>query len=217
MEEPFLYPTINQVTELLIKIDGETKSYTTRIADIGDDYVKIEIPFKAGTSNLISLPTGTKIVVSYSFSKGQFSFETQVLHTQDDNIPLFVLKKPDIGNIERLQRRNYLRVPVEAEISVQTVTDKFTSYTEDVSGGGVSLYCNEDLKLNSNEPCQCILILHFRNGSVSQVSFTGKVVRIKKTSGKMLQWISIKIDRIADSDQQKIIRFCFEKQIDMKK
>jgi c-di-GMP-binding flagellar brake protein YcgR len=109
------------------------------------------------------------------------------------------------------------RVPADVQITVQTNSDKFIARTEDISGGGVSLYCDAHLILNSDEPCQCSLSLYYRNGSVHTVPFTGKLVRVKKTLGKKFQWISIKIEQITHIEQQKIIRFCFEKQIDMKK
>jgi c-di-GMP-binding flagellar brake protein YcgR len=212
-----LYPRINQVVELVIESGEETRSYSSRVADTDEKQIVVEVPFKAGTSHLLALSVGKRLTVQYSDDKGQYSFDTIVLNKISDNVQLAVIHRPEPDDIRKIQRRNYLRVPVSVKAVIETETSKFETLTEDLSGGGASFYFDHSVVLKMDEMCQCTLSLSFRNGSDSSVTFTGKIVRVKKNSSPRSNWASIQIEHIPNADQQKIIRFCFEKQIDMRK
>lgn len=212
-----MYPVINQTIELFLKPDEPASQYASRVADITDETIAVELPFKKAGS-LLSLPVGTLLHIRYTDDmNAQCEFETRVVSTRKDNVQLALIEKPPLERITRTQRRNYLRVPAELEVAVQTPSEKFVARTQDVSGGGVSFHCEEKYKLHMDDRCQCWILIHFHNGSIEHVPFTGSFVRIRKKLNTSYQWVSLKIDQITESDQQKIIRYCFERQIQLNK
>jgi c-di-GMP-binding flagellar brake protein YcgR len=213
-----LYPTISQMIEIIIENEAGIKSYSSRVADLNEDSFTIQVPFKEGTRSYLQLPVGTGLKIKYTDkSQAQCVFDTTVLNVQKGEFEVATISKPEQESIERTQRRNFLRVPTELEIAIQTTNTKLIARTEDVSGGGVSIYFDEEYRLHTEETCQCWLLIPFRNGTIEHVPFQGRFVRIQKKSGTRFQWSSIKIEKITDSDQQKIMRYCFERQIGLKK
>ena len=85
--------------------------------------------------------------------------------------------------------------------------------TEDIGGGGLSIYIEPDVKVQEEQKLKCWLLVPYRNGAIDHVQFEAEVVRIKKLeSGRELGML--KFSQITDSERQKVIKFCFERQLD---
>lgn len=215
-----MLPKISQLLYLQINsIDDEEakQEFKSRISDIRDTYMFIEVPMNERTGRLKRLYVGDELSV-YFITEGGFKnyFTTSVLGFREDVIHQVVIKKPDLESITKVQRRNFLRVPAELEISVSASdSNKFLAVTEDVSGGGISFLCEKDTSIQQNAQISCWLLLNYKNGKVDHIAFKGEVVRIKPLEIKKL--CMVQFAEITDRDRQKIIRYCFERQIDFRK
>jgi c-di-GMP-binding flagellar brake protein YcgR len=193
------------------------KEYKTRIADLGDDYIAIEVPLdETGQSKWLEVHDE----ISASFVAGdgvKNYFDTEVMGHQIDVIRLVLLRKPGPESITRVQRRTFLRVPAKLEIACNLGERlQFLALTEDVGGGGISIVCDGHLPIQNNDTLSCWLLIHYKNGQIEHVPFKSEIVRIQPMeTGEQLAMM--RFVEIASVEQEKIIRYCFERQFDMRK
>ncbi|MFC7681995.1 flagellar brake protein [Paenibacillus sp. GCM10028914] len=215
-----MYPKINEV--LFIQVDnGDEKEakhvYKSRISEITEDSIFMEVPLHEGTGRLKKLYMGDELS-AYFLTEGGVKnyFNTHVLGFFDDVIRQVRIRKPDMEEISKIQRRSFLRVQAELEIALGFKDGKkYISKTEDVGGGGVSFYAEPDQIIVEGDLLSCWLLIPYKNGSVEHVPFESEVVRVKDLlNGRKL--IMLKFNSIVDMERQKLIRYCFERQFDFR-
>ncbi|GAA3405261.1 flagellar brake protein [Paenibacillus hodogayensis] len=216
-----MLPKVNQILYMQVNsVDPEEaqQEYKSRIADINENYMSLEVPLHVGTGKLKRLYAGDQINAYYITEGGVKNyFNTVILGFKEEVIRLVLIKPPEPEQITKVQRRNFLRVPAELEIAVK-VTEQvmFTAITDDVGGGGISFLCEGRMPVKNHDMIVCWLLLPFRNGAIDHANFKGEVVRIKALeNGKLI--VMVQFAEIADVERQKVIRFCFERQLDFRK
>lgn len=215
-----MYPKVNEV--LYIQIDtGDEKEashvYKSRISEIHDDFIYMEVPLQESTGRLKKLYMGDELSIYFLTEGGVKNFfNSYVLGFHEDVIRMVRIRKPDPEEITKIQRRSFLRVQAELEIAVSYKDGRrFLSNTEDVGGGGVSFYAESDQKLREGDLLSCWLLVPYKNGSLEHVPFESEVVRVKKLPNTR-SLIMLKFNSIVDMERQKLIRFCFERQFDFR-
>jgi c-di-GMP-binding flagellar brake protein YcgR len=216
-----LLPKVNQLLYMQVNsIDEEEakEELKARIADVLDEHILIEIPIRAKTGKLKRLYAGDEISAYYLTEGGVKNFfVTSVLGFREDVLKLVVIKKPELEAITKVQRRNFLRVPAELEIAVKISEHiQFMGMTDDVGGGGISFLCDKIVPIQVNNIASCWLLVPFKNGKVDHVPFKAELVRIKPTDNDLVI-VMLRFIDISDRDRQKIIRYCFERQLDFRK
>jgi len=63
---------------------------------------------------------------------------------------------------------------------------------------------------------ECWVLLPYKNGTIEHAFFKPEVVRVKKLESGRYQ-VMAKFIEISDSERQKIIRYCFERQLEFRK
>ncbi|OXM88089.1 flagellar brake protein [Paenibacillus rigui] len=216
-----MLPKVNAILHIQVNsIDEEEakQEYKSRIADVKDNFISMEIPINEKTGKLKRLYAGDEISAYFITDGGVKNyFTTSVTGFTDDVIRLVLIKKPEPDAITKVQRRNFLRVPAELEIAVQYSDQlKFVAVTDDVGGGGISFLCEGYVTMVTQQIVSCWLLVPFKNGQVEHVPFKGELVRIKTLeTGK--QQVMMRFAEITDWDRQKIIRYCFERQLEFRK
>jgi c-di-GMP-binding flagellar brake protein YcgR len=216
-----LLPKINQILYIQINSideDEARQEYKSRIADVNDRQISMEIPINEKTGRLKRLYFGDEMSAYYVTDGGVKNyFTTSVLGFTDDVIRLVQIKKPELGDITKVQRRSFLRVPAELEMAVKFSEQlQFIALTDDVGGGGISFICDGYIPLASQQIVSCWLLAHYKNNQIEHISFKGELVRVKPLeTGK--QQVMMRFAEISDRDRQKIIRYCFERQLDFRK
>jgi Predicted glycosyltransferase len=217
-----LLPKINQMIQFqfiaAIQQGEELEfEYKTRIADELDEDFCVEMFIHERTGRFKRPSVGDALTAVYVSEEGvQHFFDTQVTGFVNDKVQLIRIQKPDPASITKTQRRNYLRVSASLEIAVLTpYGDRFNALTDDVGGGGVSFICEGSTKLEEANPLDCWLLISYKNGAIEHVSFQAVIVRLNTLATGRLH-VMAKFENISDSDRQKIIRYCFERQLDFR-
>ncbi|WP_082562036.1 flagellar brake protein [Paenibacillus sp. Root444D2] len=216
-----MLPKVNQILHMHVNsIDDEESKieYKSRIADVTDSVIAIEIPLNEKTGRLKKLYQGDELSTFFLGQGGvKHYFTTSVTGFREDVIRLVELRKPEPEAITQVQRRSFLRVLAELEIAVKLSDQiQFIGVTDDVGGGGISFICEAHIPIGMNAIISCWVLAPFKNGNIEHIPFTGEVVRVKQLeSGKQLAMI--RFTDIADRERQKLIRFCFERQMDFRK
>ncbi|OUM96806.1 MAG: glycosyl transferase [Thermobacillus sp. ZCTH02-B1] len=194
------------------------KVYKSRIADVEDDILYIEVPLEEDTGRLKRLNLGDELSAYFLAEGGvRHHFNTHVIGFRDDVIKLVAIRKPDPDSIRKVQRRSFLRVPAVLELAVKLASQvRFLAYTEDIGGGGISFVTDPRWSIRPGDVMECWLLIPYKNGTIEHAFFKPEVVRVKKLeSGR--QQIMAKFIEISDSERQKIIRYCFERQLEFRK
>lgn len=209
----FLYFQVNSLDE-----EDAKQEYKSKIADIDNQFISLQIPINIETGKPKKLEAGDEIYAYFITDGGVKNFfMTTVTGFKEEVTRLVLIKKPSASAITKVQRRNYLRVPADLEISVSLSNVlKFISVTEDVSGGGVSFGYDSHLPLETGKLVTCWMIIPCRNGKIEHVSFLGVIVRIKASEQKR-SLAMVKFTEISDRDRQILIRYCFERQLEFRK
>ncbi|GIP25564.1 hypothetical protein J23TS9_06940 [Paenibacillus sp. J23TS9] len=216
-----MYPKIGDL--LFISVDsGDEKEanvqYKSRIGDMDEDSILIEVPMQEGTGRLKRLFIGDELSIFFMTEGGiKNYFNSYVFGYKEDVIRMVRIRRPEPESISKIQRRSFLRVHAELEVAVKT--DKmlrFVARTDDVGGGGLSFYCDANHRISEGEGLSCWVLVPYKNGSIEHVPFNGEVVRIKVLeNGRKI--VMVKFTTIADMERQKLIRYCFERQFDFRR
>lgn len=216
-----MLPKINQMLYLQIASSDEEESvieYRSRIADEEDNALHIEYPLSQKTGRIKRLFLGDELSVYFVSADGvKHYFDSHVLGFKEDgSVRLVRIMKPDPDKMTKVQRRSFLRVPAYLDLAVHlSNNERFVCQTDDVGGGGISFICDPKWRLESGSPISCWLLIPYRNGSIEHVPFKAEIVRVNDLESGRLQAMS-KFIEINDSDRGKIIRYCFEKQLEFR-
>lgn len=216
-----MLPKINQTmyiqpaTELA---DTQPITLRSRVADVDANNLFIEIPLDEKSRRYYRAQPGETLHFYFFTAEGvKHLFTTQVTGFRKDTVNLLSVRKPNLEEITKDQRRSYLRVEANLELAVKLGDKlKFVAVTEDVGGGGVSFTCDRKWPIVANSVLGCWLLLTYKGGSIAHAGFEGEVVRVLPVEPDK-HLVMMRFKDIVDSDQQKIIRYCFERQLDKRK
>ncbi|WP_276351699.1 flagellar brake protein [Cohnella caldifontis] len=216
-----MLPKINQTTFLqpLPDQDPETAStLRSRVADLDDKSIWLEIPLDEKTRRYHRPQVGEQFRLFYFTQEGvKHLFNTTVTGVKKDTVTIFSVRKPVPEDIQREQRRSFLRVEAQLELAVR-MGDKvrFTAITDDVGGGGLSFRTDRKWPMVPGAALSCWLLLNYKNGNLAHAKFDGEVVRVMPVEPDK-HLVMMRFQDIQDAEQQKIIRYCFERQLDKHK
>jgi c-di-GMP-binding flagellar brake protein YcgR len=213
-------PKINQNIFLQTVVDRpeEAAVMRSRVADVDQQNIHIEVPLDEKSRKLYRAHLGEKFQFYYFTPDGvKHLFVSEVTGHRKDIVPLVSIRKPNPDEVTKDQRRSYLRVEANLELAVK-IGDKlrFVAVTEDIGGGGLSFMCEPKWPIDPNSVLSCWLLLSYKSGTIAHASFEGEVVRVMHVQPER-NLIMLRFKEIADAEQQKIIRYCFERQLDNRK
>lgn len=189
--------------------------YKSRVTDMDEESILIEVPMEEQTGRLKKLHLGDELSVYYIDKTGvKYYFNTYVTGFKEDVIRMVKLRRPELEAVSKIQRRTFLRVFADLELAVKKKdSTRFITRTEDISGGGLSFYSDSKYNLKEGDVLSCWVLVNYKNGSVEHVPVIAEIVRIKNQELNrniaMLQFVDI-----TATERQKIIKYCFERQLD---
>lgn len=207
---------IGQALELLIK-DTESNQmaeYRCKIIGIDQNFIFIDYPIHKDTQRTTYFPNGTNLLATYmDKDKNLFQFLTKIKKRLTLTMPALAIDIPEKTKIKQIQRREYVRVMTAIDIAIHPTDQSFTpftSVTNDISGGGVSIVIPPKVKLKKGQKTNLSLVLHM-SSEIKYIDLQGEVIQIYHLKNNS-QTASIKFDSITEQVRQTIIQFVFEKQ-----
>lgn len=215
-----LFPKINDL--LFIQIDSTDEKeakpvYKSRVSEMDDQNIYIEVPLDENSGRLKRLHLGDELSIQFSGDTGsKYFFHSYVVGYHEDVIRQVKIQRPEPGTITPVQRRSFLRVQAGLELAVSYKDGrKFLTRTEDVGGGGLSFYAEAGQTVHVGDQLICWLLVPYKNGSLEHVPFRGEIVRTRELSANR-KLVMLKYENITDMERQKLIRYCFERQLDFR-
>jgi len=191
---------INTRTEVIY----EKALYKSTIQDIKKNEIIISIP--VGEGIYLTINAGDEIEQYYYDDKGNiFKYSTKILgRLIEKGMPFYRLSLP--YNIEKIQRRDFVRVDIVKEITYIYEKNINTSEMKkalivDLSGGGTKIKVKEKLYKDD------IILISFSEEDFN-LRIKGKIVRVDMTEDK--DYIcGVKFIDLEEKIREKIIRLVF--------
>lgn len=101
------------------------KNYKSRITDIQDNVLAIELPIEEGTGWFKPFLAGTELLAVFTEREGiAYRFPTKVIKIAKENIPLLHVTIPEGNEFQKIQRRDYMRVPANLQVKIKLKDDE---------------------------------------------------------------------------------------------
>jgi c-di-GMP-binding flagellar brake protein YcgR len=204
-----MYPKVNQ--NITIKLKSQDQSWKSIVAEVGKEDILIGFPMDRTIFGL--LQNGTTIEVTYTLGENKYKFSTEIIGREIENILLFKLKKPQENEIIKIQQRENFRV----KANLRLILKEKESNTINISAGGLLCSCGLDLPLKQGEVVPgTIFIPSIANDEIASIPFQGEIIRVELVKELERKKVALKMIKLEQQDQKKIIQYCFEKQRQMR-
>ncbi len=215
---------VNQRMEIWLWAKPE-EQFSSRIEDIDSESMSIAMPMVKNFP--VVMPVGDNLSGRVFTNNGIFQFNSSLIAKKAHPLPIWIINLP--FDVKKVQLRAFVRVSVslmikikimESEIigsdSVENTEDSecatYKAMTNDLSGGGIKITFNRGLK----EGTRVELSFELERGEV--INALGEIVRTEKVGeGNDRYWLAIKFTDILESDRNKIVKFVFKKQVELRK
>ncbi|MCM3111631.1 flagellar brake protein [Lederbergia lenta] len=205
--------------EVILEIHSETEieKYKSKIADYTNEKVFIQYPVSLITKKTSFLANGMTISVNFVDEQSDaYSFESYVTGRVKDPIPMIALHLPEEKKIQRIQRREFVRIETSVDIACDfpISESKFTTISDDFSAGGCAIVIPKHIHLQNGEVGMTTVVLPMQNKEYHYLELECRVTRIHEKENitlASLQFLN------SDKYEQQLIRFSFEKQLERRK
>jgi c-di-GMP-binding flagellar brake protein YcgR len=206
------------VTIILEKSESDQlETYKCKLMDIRDGILYIDYPVNIHTNRIDYLINGTHLKGTFvGKDRNTYLFSSEIKGRVRENIPLLLLDYPGDENLQKIQRREFVRVSLSSNVNVQPVNDEFepfTALTTDISAGGAAIIVPKNTKIEPHK----FLIMHFifemKNRDVHELSIQVKVKRIVDRANQRKK-VSVEFLDISEAERQILLRYCFERQLE---
>jgi c-di-GMP-binding flagellar brake protein YcgR len=200
---------IGDKVKIGIRKDGNEQSfYDSKIADISEEENIVKIYNISDSNNSVNLFPGDSISVMRDSGSVIFLFDTNYIGKDRSRFDYLLLKFPK--KIERLQRREFFRLPINVKLSLKKEDDDtgeiFLGETLDLSGSGLSV----DLDAVLEKDDKVVISLPLTN-DIQIDDIYGKVSRVG--DGELLPYrYGIEFTDIEANKKEKIVAYIFEVQ-----
>ncbi|WP_194841318.1 flagellar brake protein [Salinibacillus xinjiangensis] len=201
--------------------EKNNQQYSCKIIDIQEHLYFIDYPKNDATGKTTIFFEGTQLSAKF-VAKDQkvYTFQTKVVARRKmGDIPVLVLYFPGRQELSTIQRRDFVRVKTAVDVSVHCIDKEpvqtFSTSTVDISGGGTAIVTPYHITLHKGELLDIWIVLPFKSTNYHYVHTTGKVIRHFQKE-KNLYYASIEFLEISNFDREKVIQYCFQKQLEDK-
>ena len=188
---------------ILDVLDDKGKAYKSRIQEINEDHMYIDIPMENGEYLLLRKNCEIGIII-YNEKIGMlYKANLRIISKKiEGNLSLYKVSRP--YGIEKLQRRNYVRVDTTRAVKYKKKGD--IAYSDgiilDLSGGGMKIKL--DKKIEVNDILNLIVEL---DGKFAQIK--GQVRRVYKDEKDRKYVIGFEFTEINEAVRDRIIHIVF--------
>lgn len=198
---------INQLVEVEYQVDPDNIEYLpSRIEDMTDEFFYLAVPIRRG--EIVPFRIEQNIKVLFSTRSNTYQFQTIIVDRAREPIPVLKVAKPT--ELIKIQRRSYVRIPVNLEVNFTILPDKVThrGFTLDISAGGLLLATKTSLKKGQ------VLVVKIELPQRESVYCHARVIRVSYQATSLLEdnKVAIQFLDISEAQKDRIFNYIFEKQ-----
>lgn len=195
---------------------GEVQRYSSRVENLTEDRIALASPLKHRTP--IFIPPGNFVTVFFSDKLTVYNFRSRVVANVPERVPMLIVEAPEF--LEKIQKREYVRVSINLNVlfsyqDEEEQTKEVWCKTRDLSGGGLMLVSNKAIQIAKGAKVNVTFQLDSDN-----IYVNGELMRVYQEldiSGIERQILGVKFVNLSESNRQFIIKFVFQRQIELRK
>lgn len=197
--------------------NGKKERYASRVENIGSDWIGLAAPMSKRLP--VYLPIQSEIKVLFWDSTAVYSFNTVVLkNIKEGSVGQLAIRYPE--KYEKVQNREYVRVPVSLNVTIKyLVKDEEESTvvgkTRDLSGGGMMVTLKKPGLIKRN--AQVTINFELNESPITISALTVREDIEIDSDGITRAVLGFKFLSIPDKDRQLIIKFVFDRQIELRR
>ncbi|MUK87253.1 pilus assembly protein PilZ [Ornithinibacillus sp. L9] len=195
--------------------ENNKEKFRCKIIEKNERHLIIDYPINIKSKKTRVFKKDTILTASYvDEDNAVYRFKTVVKGKHKLNVPALSLQIPGQDEIERIQRREYVRIDTAVDLAVHSKNNTFAPFTtvsSDISGGGLSFIIPRGVNLEETETVTLLIVLHMNSGEYQYIGVEGEIVRVINNPNAA-NIASLKYTSITKPSQQHIIRYCFEVQ-----
>ncbi|MGL4819586.1 MAG: flagellar brake protein [Bacilli bacterium] len=197
--------------------------FKCKVMNVEGDTFYTDYPVDEATNRVAYFKTDDEVSASFiqRDTKVNYQFTTRVVGRHKDQIPLLVWEKPSAEEMSSEQRREYVRVDTLLDVAVHSIDETFHPFvtqTLDISGGGCSIVTpHEHMFRGGTKLDLWFSIPDDKKKENHPIRLTGRVVRDNLETGSGPLATSIQFHQILEADRQKIVRYTFARQLELRK
>lgn len=211
---------IGDVLSLELKESDKLEKYRCKLVEKKGQYIYIDYPVNTVTNKTAFFLDGTQIKCSFVDQDGAvYAFDSEILGRFKQKIPMLILSYPGKEHLIKIQRRQYVRIETSIDIAIHSPHSEFkpiVTVTDDFSAGGASVILPNSVGFRSGMEIDCWIVLPLQNGDYHYFTFPSKIVRIIPLDDNRSK-ISIQFLAITSQQRQTLLRFCFDRQLLMRR
>lgn len=211
---------IGDVLILELKYSEKTEKYKCKLVERDGMNLYIDYPINQETKKTAFLMDGTQFKATFVTSDGSvYLFEGEVLGRIKLKIPMMMISYPGDEHLVKIQRRQFVRIETPVDVAVHPQKEEFVPFvcvTEDISAGGAAIISSKSCSLEANMQIDTFFVLPMQNGELHYLKLKSRVIRISEMNDEN-SIISVQFMDVSPLDRQLLLRFCFDRQLAMKK
>ena len=192
------------------------EKFRCKVVEQKDGVIYIDYPINTITKKTAFLIDGAQFRVTFNDeSKQSFAFNTEVLGHKKENISMIMLSCPPDDEFIKIQRREFVRVQTPVDVAVEYDNHFTQLVADDISAGGVLLTLSKPINFKDGDTVRLTIVLPYMNNEIRYIQTDALVVAIVERDNRTLA--SLQFTDTDDIDKQYIVRFCFERQLQIRK
>ncbi|MEH6943442.1 flagellar brake protein [Bacillus sp. JJ722] len=210
---------IGDLILLRIKEEEQEVDYRTKVINIKDDILYIDIPIHILTLKSGNISKGMRIEVHYVKVNGSISsFDSKVIDIVEEQNTIHI-EFPPITEHNTIDKRPFAKLDVPVDIAIHSSKiffQPFVTCTTEINANGASFLIPKDINVKANFEIIAWIILFYKSGESKFFKFKSKVIKVIEREEHSEDMIIIEFMNISKNDLQALIRFCFEKQLELR-
>ena len=192
------------------------EKFRCKVVEQKDGLIYIDYPTNIITKKTAFLIDGAQFRATFNDeSKQSFAFNTEVLGRRKGNIPMITLSCPPDDEFIKIQRREFVRVETPVDVAVECNNCFTQLVATDISAGGMLLALQSSFNFEEGDTVRLTIVLPYTNSEIRYVQTDALVVNIFERDFR--KFASLQFTDTDDIDKQYIVRFCFERQLQIRK
>lgn len=208
---------VNQLFTIMLSKDPESPQFQSRIEEVNSKHMVCAMPMIKGRPLILQL--GVKFYGKAIIDGTVYFFTSRLLDKKIFPLPVWIIDFP--FDIQRIQQRSFVRVDTMLPVEMSPMAEEndealdtgapLKVLTKDISGGGAQLVLHEPVEIGTR------LSLVIEVPGMEPIETIGEVVRVEKPKNdRELFWIGIKFLDIQEALRNKLIRFIFKRQLELR-
>lgn len=192
------------------------EKFRCKIVECKKNVIYINYPVNVETNKTAFLVDGAQFRVTFTNEeKVSYNFYTEVLGRRIGNIQMIMLSCPPPEEFIKIQRREYVRVETPVDVAVKFNGHRYQFVAEDISAGGMAIHIKSPVSFKKGDVVKMLIVLPFADGEMRYVETDATIVRIFEKDDVTIA--STQFNETDEVDQKQIVRFCFERQVYIRK